>query len=228
MNYYALSEQWAPLGSVAAARVRFARASMAREAGRNREADSLLEILVADYGLTEYAAEARRQLGYTEAELTDPAKDDYLSGTSFMRIGDNPNAISQFHRVIDRYPSSDYALRSYYAMGLLYERSLEQPDSAFRYYSELLNRYPLSEQAQEVRPIVDAYLQSMTRGGRRGGAAEPPSEQPSAPYNNDPNVTIDPNGVPRFGEGALPLQETPTAPADSSKIPPVERRLPPP
>jgi TolA-binding protein len=198
-RYYALSEQWAPPGSLAAARVRYARSSIARDAGRIREADSLLEVLVADYSLTDYAADARRQLGYTEYAKRDTAEDLYLSGTAFMRTGDNANALAQFHRVIDRYPQSPYALKAYYAIGLVYERR-ENRDSAFTYYSEILNRYPLSEQAQELRPVIDAYLTWRTRGTVPPTPGAQESLEPDNPYKNDPNVTVGADGVPRFGE----------------------------
>jgi tetratricopeptide (TPR) repeat protein len=206
--YYKLAENWAPRGSLAAARVMFARAAMARNAGRTREADSLLEVLVEEYSMTDYAADARRQLGYTEYAKRDTAEDLYLSGTAFMRTGDNGNALNQFHRVIAKYPESQYALKSYYAIGLIYERQVENRDSAYVYYSEILNRYPLSEQAQEVRPIIDAYL------GQRMRGASPPleSEVGGGGEPTDPNVTLDPQGVPRFGEQEiLPLGgESPT------------------
>lgn len=220
--YYQLSEKWAPPGSIAAARVLYARAAMARNAGRINAADSLLEILVADYSMTEYAADARRQLGYTEYAKRDTAEDLYLSGTAFMRTGDNSNALTQFHHVIVEYPESQYALQAYYAIGLIYERQVVNRDSAFVYYSEILNRYPLSEQAQEVRPIIDAYLDARIRG------ASPPLESEiggeKEPF--DPNVTLDPNGVPRFGEdGALPLGESPaiTEPVKKPVEEPVEK-----
>jgi len=211
--YYGLSEKWAPQGSLAMARVMFARAAMARAAGREEQADSLLEILVADYSMTDYAAEARRQLGYTEYAKRDTAEDRYLSGTAFMRTGDNANALNQFHRVIAQYPESPYALKSYYAIGLIYEREMENRDSAFVYYSEILNRYPLSEQAQEVRPVVDAYMSRRVRGD------SPPLESQigGEPAESDPNVTLTPEGIPRFGEEALPLGGEPPKIDDPKK-----------
>lgn len=218
--YYDLSEKWAPVGSLAAARVLYARAAIARAEGRTAQADSLLEILVADYGMTDFAADARRQLGYTDYARRDTAEDLYLSGTAFMRTGDNANALTQFHGVIARYPESEYALKSYYAIGLIYERQVENRDSAFVYYSEILNRYPLSEQAQVVRPIIDAYLGARARGGIEQPATDRGGEE--NPYQDDPNVTLSPDGVPRFREEPLPLGETPKEPEEEGIIPKTE------
>lgn len=219
--YYALAEASATDGSLSKARVLYALASVARAEGRERESDSLLEILVQGYALTDFAADARRTLGYTDYAKRDTMEERYLSGTAFMRTGDDAHALAQFHRVIHDAPESDFALKSYYAAGLIFEH-VPNRDSAFTYYSEILNRFPLSEQAETVRPIIDGYMNA-----RMQGRVPPPGSEGSS-VENDPNVTLSPDGIPRFGEnGMMPLDEGISLPVeDKTKDDSVARKVP--
>ncbi len=158
-RYYVLSNEWAPVGTIVAARSIYALSVRARELGRKSESDSLLEVLIndPDYSLTEYAAEGRRRLGYTENAKIDPAEELYVSGKQFAKVGDNPRAISQFVRVVETYPTSAYSPLSLYAIGLLFEGPLDNADSAYFYYTRLVQYYPSTEQASEVKPLIEAY-----------------------------------------------------------------------
>jgi outer membrane protein assembly factor BamD (BamD/ComL family) len=209
-RYYDLSSEWAVPGSLQAARAIYARSASAREAGRLAEADSLLEILVADYQLTDYAADARVRLGYTEAAKIDPAKDLYTSGMRFMQVAEYTNALPPFHRVISQYHESPYAPQSLYALGLIYEQYLHNYDSAFVYYLMIVNRYPNSEQAAEVKPIIDAVLAARAKG-----------QQPDGEINSNDSTKIDPAPQTLHLEnGLIPLDQ-----ADGSVENRVERSL---
>lgn len=158
-KYYSLAQVWAPTGSVPAARAMYARSMRAREQGRRDESDSLLEILVNDagYSLTDFGADARRRLGYTENAKIDPAEELYVSGKQFAIVGDNSRAISQYERVYQTYPTSSFAPLALYAVGLLYEGPLDNIDSAYGYYSKLVQAYPNSDQANDVKGLIEAY-----------------------------------------------------------------------
>lgn len=156
LHYYDRSFHWAPEKGREAARVIYARAMMARDSGRTARADSLLEILVQNYELTDYAADARLRLGYTEAAKNDPSEDLYKSGRSFMMAGDNTRAMTQFKRVINEYPQSSYAPHAYYAIGLMFEEKYENIDSALSYYGRILELYPKSDQAATVITMLQA------------------------------------------------------------------------
>jgi tetratricopeptide (TPR) repeat protein len=192
-RYYGLALRWAPAGSLQAARAIYANAQTARSDGRTATADSLLEILVQNYSLTDYAADARARLGYTESAKIDTAEDLYVSGMAHMRVNEDTSAIAQFQRVVDRYPTSLYAPKAYYAIGLLYEQRLNERDSAFAYYTRILEHYPNSDQALAVKPIIDAVLTARRRGdssGASGGAPAPGTQLP-----NGTTVPGNPNGV---------------------------------
>jgi TolA-binding protein len=209
-RYYDLSSEWAPAGSLQAARAIYARSASAREAGHLAQADSLLEILVADYQLTEYAADARVRLGYTEAAKIDPAKDLYTSGMRFMQVGEYTNALPRFNRVVNEYAQSPYAPQALYAIGLLYEQHLNNYDSAFAYYFQILNRYPTSEQATAVKPIIDAVLAARANG-----------QQPNGEINsNDSTKKETPPQTLRVENGLIPLDQ-----ADGGVDNKVERSL---
>jgi TolA-binding protein len=185
MNYYYdLTSAWAKKGSPEAARVIYARAMMLHDSGRTAASDSMLQVIVDDYPLTEFADDARKRLGYTDYAKIDTAQDLYLSGTSFMKVGDNARALTQFQRLVAGYPSSTYAPQAYYAIGLLYEDRLDNRDSAYSYYGRLLDLYPKSDQAAEVRPIIEAVnIDRMRRpravpGDTSGTGSTPPATPP--------------------------------------------------
>lgn len=156
IRYYDLSYEWSAPGSPEGARVLYARSVMARDSGRSARADSLLELIVQNYPLTEYAADARPRLGYTEASKIDPAEDLFKSGVSNMNVGDIKTALAKFQRVVNEHGKSPYAPRAYYAIGLIYEKNLDQLDSAYSYYGRLMDRFPKSEQAMAVAPLLQA------------------------------------------------------------------------
>lgn len=228
VNYYTLSGVWAPDGSFEAARVFYARAALARASGHVAEADSLLDIIVNDsaYSLTVFASDARRQLNYTENAKVDPAEELYLSGKQFMTVGDNSRALNQFARVYTGYPQSSFAPLALYAAGLIYERRLANADSAYYYYGKIVVTYPESEQAAEVRPLIEAYnlkrMQSPHGDGddstRREGVVLPPTRDGLVPLND---------GATRLGgdQGGDPAQMiTSPPPANNGESEPVRPR----
>ncbi len=207
--YYNLSYTWSPKGGAAAARVIYAWSVMARDAGRTAEADSLLEILVHEYELTDYAADARLRLGYTDYAKIDPSEDLYKSGMSFMRISEHQRALGQFHKVIAGYPESSYAPMAYYAIGLLFEQQFDNPDSALAYYRNVVTLFPKSEQAVSVMPLLQAAnMRQMQQphqgesGGTDGGVGDGTGVTMDWMKDNPP---IDGSSTPPGGQELVPL-----------------------
>lgn len=155
-KYYTRALEWSPNGSVQRARALYAISTIERAAGAGARADTLLRQIADDQSLTttEYAAEARRILNYTDYAAQDPGQDLYLSGRSFSSIGQYARAIEQYRRIIKEAPGSPFVPRALYAIGLIYENQLVNPDSALYYYKELMRVAPESEQARDVRPLV--------------------------------------------------------------------------
>lgn len=188
--FYNKSSEWAPEGSVEAARAMYARSMVARSKGRTAFSDSLLQVLADAYATTEYGTDARARLGYTDYSRQDTARDVYTSGVSNMNVGDNGKALMQFERVIREFPKSEYAPQAYYGIGLIYETKLFNLDSALAYYSKIIELYPGTEQAIAVKPMVETALLKRSR------PTGTPEEEGSAP----------PDG------GLIPLDQGATSP----------------
>ena len=91
----------------------------------------------------------------------DDAAELYRSGMSFRRIKDFAYASRQFNRIAEQHERSPYAPKALYALGWMYERDAPNRDSALYYYGLLVERYPRSEYAKEVRPSVEYALAKM-------------------------------------------------------------------
>ena len=57
-------------------------------------------------------------------------------------------------KVYNNYPKSEYAPKSLYTLGWMFEKNLFQYDSAYFYYDILLGKYPNSEYAKDINLSV--------------------------------------------------------------------------
>ncbi len=182
-------------------------------------ADSLLEELAACCPQTPYGQEAQRLLGYTPEAIIDTAAELYESGTRLWRIGEYGWARQQFLRIVHEFPTSPYAPRALYALGWMYEHQpLRQLDSALFYYELLLQRYPSSEYAADIRLSV-VYARAYREGvapetllrhyGTPPASSVPPTpssqpilEPPPSPSPVLPDTAPTPGGSEEAPEGA--------------------------
>lgn len=125
------------------------------------ESDSLMMVLNDKYPKSAYGKEASASLGFVADVSTDDASEIYRSGMSFRRIKDYSYASRQFNSIAAKHAESQFAPKALYALGWMFERDLSQLDSAIFYYGLLLERYPRSEYAKEVRPSVEYALAKM-------------------------------------------------------------------
>jgi tetratricopeptide (TPR) repeat protein len=161
--YYKYSSMSTPPGDKRSARYIFAYSRMFEESDP-RKKDSLLEVLVQNYPLTDYGEHARNTLGYTESFVVDTVYELYSSGVQLMQYGNYPFSIDQFKRVYREFPKSRYAPKSLYTIGWVFEKHLDSLDSALHYYQLLIDKYPRSEYAMDVRTGVE-YMQAVNSGG---------------------------------------------------------------
>ncbi|MCO5252096.1 MAG: hypothetical protein M9949_11860 [Candidatus Kapabacteria bacterium] len=157
ITYYQYAAENAPLSSSRSAMYLYAYARVIRESDPFR-ADSLLDVIVETHPLTEYGKDAQLQLGYTNSFVIDTVADLYSSGVNLMRVRDFKYAINQFTNVFAFYPSSKYAPKSLYTIGWIFEKHFELADSALYYYKLLIDNYPLTEYAEDVRLGVSYKL----------------------------------------------------------------------
>ncbi len=156
-SYYQGAYQITPPTSDVAGRYLYSQARMLREKDPNT-ADSLFEFIADTWPRSEYAKEASVNLGYTTDASIDDAAELYKSATSFRQIKDYPYASQQYMNIVNKFPTSDYAPKALYAMGWMFERDRQMNDSALHYYGMLIEKYPRSTYAREIRPSVEFAL----------------------------------------------------------------------
>lgn len=115
------------------------------------KADSILEEIVDRYPNTEYSLVAGKELGFTDAFLVDSIAELYTSGTNLRKFGEHRFAINQFLKLTEKFPESEYAPKSLYTVGWIFENEIKNLDSALYYYQELVNKYPKSKYAEEIK-----------------------------------------------------------------------------
>ena len=122
------------------------------------KADSILEVLAYEYGKSEYGKEAGSTLGFTKEVTIDTLGELYSSGIRFRNISNFILAARQFNRIAEEYRDSPLAPKSLYALGWMFENNINDRDSALYYYRLLVERYPSSEYAKDVRSSVEIAL----------------------------------------------------------------------
>jgi len=157
LHYYTIAAQSAKSSDSNRAQYLFSYQKMIRK-NQPELADSILEILAYDYGKTEYGQEARMQMGFTDAVVIDTLGELYSSGIRFRNISNYVLAARQFNRIAEEYRDSPLAPKALYSLGWMFENTLKQPDSALYYYRLLVERYPQSEYAKDVRAGVEIAL----------------------------------------------------------------------
>lgn len=157
LSYYEGAYRITPEMDDAAGRYLYSQARLLRDKDPNR-ADSLFELVADRWPRSEYAKDASVNLGYTTDATIDDAAELYKSGTSFRLIKDYAYASRQYLAIVEKFPTSDYAPKSLYAMGWMFERDRGMNDSALHYYGQLVEKYPRSSYAKEIRPSVEFAL----------------------------------------------------------------------
>jgi len=123
-----------------------------------------MEIVINNYGLTEYGEDARKRLGYTKAFIIDSVGELYSSGISLWRNREFDFAIKQFTKLFNTYPNHRLAPKSIYTIGWIFEKDLELYKEALEYYKLLIERYPRSKYAADVKRTV-AYAKAIESDG---------------------------------------------------------------
>ncbi|OYT15909.1 MAG: hypothetical protein B7C24_10600 [Bacteroidetes bacterium 4572_77] len=118
-------------------------------------ADSLLEELVEHYTYTPYGEAAMKKLNFVVSLAIDTAGELYESGYKLYKHKNYRFAVLQFDSLYRTFPHSDFAPKSLYTAGYIYEQDFQQYDSALYYYRLLVEGYPESEYAKEITYSID-------------------------------------------------------------------------
>jgi tetratricopeptide (TPR) repeat protein len=162
LYYYVNAAKYTPLKDTNSARYLYVYAK-AVENDEPELADSLYELIVDRYPVTEFGVVARHIKGYTDNYVIDTVAELYKSGSSLRVNKEYRFAISQFLKIYDKYPTSVYAPRALYSIGWTFERDLKIQDTALIYYQLLMTKYPKSEYAKDISPSV-MYLIAVKDG----------------------------------------------------------------
>lgn len=161
--YYHQAAMEAPLTSEVSAHYLYVYSTSIRDTNEQK-ADSILDLIVATQPKTEHGRAAMAELGYTAAFIMDTATALYNSGFDLMKHEEYEFAIKQFNKVYTNYPQNlDYAPKSLYSVGFIFEQKLLNYDSAYYYYQKLIEEYPNSIYAKELELPVK-YLALIKSG----------------------------------------------------------------
>jgi len=141
------------------AKVLFALADLYRKDNRDEKSNETLRRIINEFPLSEVANSSRRLLNMsvTEETIGDRADSVYNSAETSFISGDYPAALVQFKELIAAFPDSKHLDKAMYACGWIYENVLMKSDSAYYYYSSLLQAMPNTEAAAMIMQKVEEY-----------------------------------------------------------------------
>jgi tetratricopeptide (TPR) repeat protein len=159
LKCYRIAAALTPIRDTARARYLYAEARMTGWAtkttlAQRKTSDSLLAEIARLYPRTQYAFDARTRLGADDVVIMDSAAVIFASADKLRSQGSHLRARQELASIAARFPRSAYAPRSLYVAGNMSEQQ-RQRDTALSYYKRLVEQYPNSRYAQEVRDMVD-------------------------------------------------------------------------
>ena len=117
------------------------------ELNEEEKADSIKNIILEDYGETSYARhillQDKNEIQLDSAQ-TDTVKNHYLRAEQLMYAEDYADAIPIFKEIAREDSGTVWAERSSYAIAWIYEKKLEDIDSALAAYEKVAEEYPNS------------------------------------------------------------------------------------
>ncbi len=119
--------------------------------------DSLKEVIATNYSKTEYGKAMMKELGMTERFVIDTAADLFTSASDLRKTGEYAFANSQYLKIYNEYPKIELAPKSLYTIGWTFENKQHNIDSAIFYYKLVIEKYPKSKYANDLRTSLDYF-----------------------------------------------------------------------
>ncbi len=120
-------------------------------------ADSMFERLIREFPDDPFTQKAKKQIVFIN--IPDPEvkiAEQYKSAElAYLDRHDYDEALSIFSTIADEYPASDFAPRSLLAQGWIFEFELDSINKAFLTYQALLEKYPDSPYAAQIKKKVE-------------------------------------------------------------------------
>ena len=140
--------------------------------------DSLYNRILDDFPASAYANEVRKARGLPLTALTkDSAEVEYRLGELFLQDSKPDSALNVFRKIPQSFPKSPYSAKAVFAIGWVYERTLNMPDSAVANYRRVTAEYPQSVYASAVKP----WLAEIEAKEREKAAADTTRKRPTPP-----------------------------------------------
>lgn len=134
-----------------------------KNTNRQTEADKTFEKIIFTYPNSIYAGESRKILGIkSEGEnvIEKPIDEIFTIAFNFLVKNKYKEAVDELMLIEEKYPNDTLVAKSLYGIGWIYENKLVNKDSSLLYYNKLTNKYPQSEYAQKVLPMLE-YIASV-------------------------------------------------------------------
>jgi TolA-binding protein/predicted negative regulator of RcsB-dependent stress response len=129
-----------------------------KSAGDSIKANEYFNNVINRFPNSVYANESRKYLGQQTVLQSYDAADSLLTAAQRLLGTNNKDKVaSVIYEAIDKYPNSPLLPKAYYSLGWVYEYIQPNKDSALKYYSIVLNRYPQTDFAASVKSKYDYY-----------------------------------------------------------------------
>lgn len=131
-------------------RAYYAMAEIQRLRGNQLAVDSLYDLLIKDYGNSDYAIQVKKIKGIT-IEIEKPELELlYDKALKLTYENKTKEALKIFSQIVSTDSMSKLATKSIYTSGWIYENILNNNDSAKYYYQILIDKYPKSIYTENV------------------------------------------------------------------------------
>lgn len=152
--------------------------------------DSVMHVLADKYGDTAQGLAAKRQLGVADTlDASHRASSLFYQAENALFTKKDPQrALQLYQQFWQSQPNSKLAPQSLYAIGWVYEHELYDNEQALATYKKLVEKYPDSPFAQQLRPRLAATAQQQ---------APPPAPEPVAPAAT-PQVQAETQAAPEL------------------------------
>jgi tetratricopeptide (TPR) repeat protein len=145
-------------------------------------------VVYTEYKTHPIASEAAKKLGKPPLiRESDPAQAEFLTAESQIEEAQYDSAYVLLKNIVSNYPESIYKPKSLYTIGWLYENVTDEPDSAVKYYSKIIDEYKNSEYAMAVRRKVSNYQSELERieNEKKAGEEAEQTESSEEAINED-------------------------------------------
>ncbi|MEO6695071.1 MAG: tetratricopeptide repeat protein [Ignavibacteria bacterium] len=191
------------------AKVLYTLGNFYKNTDRKSQADETFNKIISTYPNTVYAYESKKVMGIkvNDSDIVhNPVDEIFKQSMSLFNDDKFVYAIAKLQEVESQYPEDTMVAKALYGIGWIYENkfsaldssSLNYRDSSIAYYKKLRTKFPATEYARKVSPMLD-YMASLE-------VTEPTSKDTTNTNSTD-TLKIDPEiNVPDVKQEETPKE----------------------